>query len=219
MVHLKFTCLKRNIFFQTCIFGGFYFLTLLIFRGGKWMCFFFFAYRFSVQPLPPLWVSAKVSSLRVRTFCHWVVESGRIDVDNRREWLPSRGLTYPTKREKENHLQNAIFGGYVNFLEGTISVLGTAQPLSIPVNSSNWWFRTPVNSPVEVGTWNPIYFTGLLKIPGGDRISSINSIVLSNMISLYIFDYSYDFSWHMIYKSVIWHFCRLRTLTIPKKRM
>jgi len=26
--------------------------------------------------------------------------------------------TYPTKREKENHLQNAIFGGYVSFLEG-----------------------------------------------------------------------------------------------------
>ena len=33
--------------------------------------------------------------------------------------IPSRELTYPTKREKENHLQNAIFGGYVSFLEGT----------------------------------------------------------------------------------------------------
>ena len=27
-------------------------------------------------------------------------------------------LTYPTKREKENHLQNAIFGGYVSSLGG-----------------------------------------------------------------------------------------------------
>ena len=35
--------------------------------------------------------------------------------------LPSRGLTYPTKREKENHLQNAIFGGYVNSLEGNVA--------------------------------------------------------------------------------------------------
>ena len=26
--------------------------------------------------------------------------------------------TYPTLGEKENHLQNAMFGGYVNFLEG-----------------------------------------------------------------------------------------------------
>ena len=36
-----------------------------------------------------------------------------------RDYLPSRGLTYPTKREKENHLQNGILGGYVSFLEGT----------------------------------------------------------------------------------------------------
>ena len=27
-----------------------------------------------------------------------------------RKNIPSRELTYPTKREKENHLQNAIFG-------------------------------------------------------------------------------------------------------------
>ena len=32
--------------------------------------------------------------------------------------IPSRELTYPTKREKENHLQNAIFGGYVSFPGG-----------------------------------------------------------------------------------------------------
>ena len=28
--------------------------------------------------------------------------------------------TYPTEREKENHLQNAIFGGYVSSLEGNM---------------------------------------------------------------------------------------------------
>ena len=32
--------------------------------------------------------------------------------------VPSRELTYPTEREKENHLQNAILGGYVSSLEG-----------------------------------------------------------------------------------------------------
>ena len=38
--------------------------------------------------------------------------------------LPSRELTYPTKREKENHLQNAIFLGYVSSLEGNRSLWG-----------------------------------------------------------------------------------------------
>jgi len=32
--------------------------------------------------------------------------------------IPSRKLTHPTKRDKENHLQNAIFVGYLGFLEG-----------------------------------------------------------------------------------------------------
>ena len=35
--------------------------------------------------------------------------------------LPSRGLTYPTWG-KENHLQNAIFGGYVSSLEGIFPI-------------------------------------------------------------------------------------------------
>ena len=43
---------------------------------------------------------------------------GRIVVHGKWELLPSRELTYPTKREKEKHLQNAILGGYVNSLEG-----------------------------------------------------------------------------------------------------
>ena len=38
-----------------------------------------------------------------------------------KELIPSRRLTYPTW-EKENHLQNAIFGRYVSFLEGRCSM-------------------------------------------------------------------------------------------------
>ena len=33
-------------------------------------------------------------------------------------YIPSRELTYPTLGSSENHLQNAIFGGYVSSLEG-----------------------------------------------------------------------------------------------------
>ena len=36
--------------------------------------------------------------------------------------LPSRELTYPTLG-KENHLQNAILGGYVSFLAGTTKIV------------------------------------------------------------------------------------------------
>ena len=58
-------------------------------------------------------------------------------------WLPSRGLTYPTFGKgkiifKVNHLQNAIFGGYVSSLEGmcpknsgppNVAILRTYTPL------------------------------------------------------------------------------------------
>ena len=35
-------------------------------------------------------------------------------------WIPSRELTYPTLGSLENHLQNAILGGYVSSLEGKL---------------------------------------------------------------------------------------------------
>ena len=57
----------------------------------------------------------------------------------------SRELTYPTKREKENHLQNAILGGYLSFLEGTTQWYGDCnQPLpsqsltARPLKNAGW---------------------------------------------------------------------------------
>ena len=38
--------------------------------------------------------------------------------------IPSRELTYPTLGSSENHLQNAIFGGYVSSLEGNSTERG-----------------------------------------------------------------------------------------------
>ena len=54
------------------------------------------------------------------------------------EKLPSRELTYPTEREKENHLQNANFGDmlvYYSLLEGTVS--WCPSPI---VCQEFWWF-------------------------------------------------------------------------------
>ena len=52
--------------------------------------------------------------------------------------LPSRELTYPTKREKENHLQNAILGGYVSSLEGKLLPTVFALNLFFPEAFCIW---------------------------------------------------------------------------------
>ena len=47
--------------------------------------------------------------------------------------LPSK-LTYPTKREKENHrLKSGIFGGYVSSLEGRWDDPPSSKLVYIPI--------------------------------------------------------------------------------------
>ena len=60
---------------------------------------------------------------------------------------------------------------------------------SFGVNRNGWWFRNPVNSPVEVGSWNPIifqvgpYLEGI--IPGLVRFLIIMVIVSPRRIGLW----------------------------------
>ena len=51
-----------------------------------------------------------------KNLCLLSIETSIYKEEKKRE-VPSRELTYPTL-EKENHLQNAILGGYVSSLEG-----------------------------------------------------------------------------------------------------
>ena len=59
--------------------------------------------------------------------------------------IPSRGLFW----EKENHLQNAIFGGYVSSLEGRFDTLSSQRF----INSSNSTFSQNISNidPLDPG--------------------------------------------------------------------
>ena len=65
--------------------------------------------------------------------------------------LPSRGLTYPTWGSLENHLQNAILGGYVSSLEG-IRIYGGMSPKK--KSPKKQWCICVIESIFVVYSWN-----------------------------------------------------------------
>ena len=94
--------------------------------------------------------------------------------------LPSRGLTYPTKREKEDHLQNAIFGGYVSF-HGSFNLfvvrivclivlfvfVGWLSCHTLSMGSQDgrkWSITMAILSPLRIGLWDPFQMAFLWLI-------------------------------------------------------
>ena len=70
-----------------------------------------------------LWVCDSRNCFYCIKSMEWIVDGFLLEQHPIFRRLPSRELTYPTEREKENHLQNAIFGGYVSSLEGMVKMV------------------------------------------------------------------------------------------------
>ena len=68
--------------------------------------------------------------------------------------LPSRELTYPTKREKENHLQNWLFRGYVSSQEGIYSLWDPCHVWYIYLELVDYYGKCRWDS-TPSGTTNP----------------------------------------------------------------
>ena len=95
-------------------------------------------------PGPNLWILKKSDGKIVCRLCQ--------------EKLHSRGWIHIPPWEKENHLQNAIFGGYVSFLEGIPPASWTARP---------WKYTIPQRKESSLPS-NHRFFRGKLavKLPG-----------------------------------------------------